>query len=275
MSSLCNSKIPSFVRCLFESSLFNAVHGFSTVVWGKSWNSYSLDLNRNIKKTTFGKKLLFNAPVRVCRYRKKFKTIQSLDLQFLFRFSVPDSRSRKNLVVFLDFDKKTPYRLLVSHYTNLHDKEIKQELSPPFRNWPRKYTDFQWKIDRKTLLPSKMSLNQSTTTNTSCPVILSPSAVIAVSSLNTLCAVLSVSGNSLVLVALWRTPSMHTTSNMFVASLALADFIVGSLANPLYVVLTLMENLRDVRAIKNAETFVWLLTVTATTYNLCAVSIDR
>jgi hypothetical protein len=77
------------------------------------------------------------------------------------------------------------------------------------------------------------------------------------------------------LVALWRTPSMHTTSNAFIASLASADLIVGALVNPLYVALSSMESLRDVRAIKNAETFVWLLTVTATTYNLCAVSIDR
>ncbi|XP_031574837.1 beta-4C adrenergic receptor-like [Actinia tenebrosa] len=119
------------------------------------------------------------------------------------------------------------------------------------------------------------NFNQSSNT-TSCPAeILSLTAVKTVSSLNILFAVLSVGGNSLVLIALWRTPSMHNTSNVFVASLAFADLIVGSLANPLYVFLSLMKSLRDVRAIKNAETFVWLLTVTATTYNLCAVSIDR
>ena len=113
------------------------------------------------------------------------------------------------------------------------------------------------------------------TDNSTCPVILSFEAVIAISTLNLLFSILSVGGNSLVLIVIYRTRSLRTTSNAFMASLAMADFLVGALANPLYVALSLLESLRDVRSIKNAETFAWLLSVTATTSNLCAVSIDR
>ena len=119
-------------------------------------------------------------------------------------------------------------------------------------------------------------MNDSAASNNgSCQVVLSSTAAIMVSILNSLSAVLSVGGNALVLLAIARTPSLQTTSNACIASLASADLVVGALANPLYISLSLMESLRDVRAIKNAETFVWLLTVTATTYNLCIVSIDR
>ncbi|EDO29285.1 predicted protein, partial [Nematostella vectensis] len=87
--------------------------------------------------------------------------------------------------------------------------------------------------------------------------------------------VFSVGGNTIVLLAIFKYSSLRTTSNMFIASLALADWIVGALANPFYVSLSLMKSIRDIREIKNTETFVWLLTVAATQYNLCAVSIDR
>lgn len=50
---------------------------------------------------------------------------------------------------------------------------------------------------------------------------------------------------------------------------------MGLFANTLYVALSGFVSLRDIQELKNAETFVWLLTTTVTTFNLCFVAIDR
>ena len=82
-------------------------------------------------------------------------------------------------------------------------------------------------------------------------------------------------GNSIILLALYKTPSLQTVSNYFVGSLAGADLFVGLFANSLYVALSGFVSLQEIQELKNAETFVWLLTTTVTTFNLCFVAADR
>ena len=82
-------------------------------------------------------------------------------------------------------------------------------------------------------------------------------------------------GNSIILLALYKTPSLQTVSNYFVDSLAGADLFVGLFANSLYVALSGFVSLQEIQELKNAETFVWLFTTTITTLSLCFVAIDR
>ena len=78
-----------------------------------------------------------------------------------------------------------------------------------------------------------------------------------------------------ILLALYKTPSLHTVSNYFVGSLAGADLFVGLFANSLYVALSGFVPLQEIQELKNAETFVWLFTTTNTTLSLYFVTIDR
>lgn len=94
--------------------------------------------------------------------------------------------------------------------------------------------------------------------------------------INAVSGILSVTGNSITLLALYRTPSLKkNTSNFLIASLAFADLTMGLFANSLYVALCGFVSLQEVQELKNAETAVWLLTTTASTFNLCFVAVDR
>ena len=81
-------------------------------------------------------------------------------------------------------------------------------------------------------------------------------------------------GNSIILLALYKAPSLQTVSNYFVGSLAGADLFVGLFANSLYVALSGFVSLQEIQELKNTETFVWLFTTTITTLRLCFVAID-
>ena len=46
---------------------------------------------------------------------------------------------------------------------------------------------------------------------------------------------MSITGNSLVLAAILRTPTLHSSSIMFLCSLAVSDLLVGLVVQPLYI----------------------------------------
>ena len=109
-----------------------------------------------------------------------------------------------------------------------------------------------------------------------CSRLLTPASSVVLASLNGVSGFLTIAGNSIILLALYKTPFLKkTTSNYFVGSLACADLSVGLFANSLYVALSGFVSLQEIQELKNAETFVWLLTTTVTTFNLCFVAIDR
>ena len=84
--------------------------------------------------------------------------------------------------------------------------------------------------------------------------------------------------NGVVIASILRTPALHTPSNIFICSLALTDFITGSLAQPLHVISRVAEvkNYFEIfcstwiisRVLANWVAKVCLLTLTA-------ISIDR
>ncbi|KAL9965953.1 hypothetical protein ACROYT_G029827, partial [Oculina patagonica] len=109
-----------------------------------------------------------------------------------------------------------------------------------------------------------------------CSRSLTSASSVVLASLNGVSGFLTITGNLVILLALYKTPFLKkTTSNYFVASLACADLSVGLFANSLYIALSGFVSLQEIQELKNAETFVWLLTTTVTTFNLCFVAIDR
>ena len=51
-------------------------------------------------------------------------------------------------------------------------------------------------------------------------------------------ALISVVGNGLILIAIGSYRRLHTTSNIFIANLAVSDFLVGIVVMPMYAVLS-------------------------------------
>lgn len=84
-------------------------------------------------------------------------------------------------------------------------------------------------------------------------------------------------GNGLVLGTIWKTPSLHSPSHVLLFGLALSDFGVGFIVQPLYVTNSLVEII--IQKYLFAAWTVYRVTqavfVSATVLTLTAVSIDR
>ena len=93
--------------------------------------------------------------------------------------------------------------------------------------------------------------------------------------INSILSAVTIFGNSMILLAIFKTPGLRTNSNFFIASLAVADFFVGLVMNPLYAVKAGMAVDVNSHPLTIAAAVITLQTLTATTYNLCCVSIDR
>ena len=61
---------------------------------------------------------------------------------------------------------------------------------------------------------------------------------------NSVAAIMSTVGNSLVLVTIWRTPRLHSPSKVLLAGLALSDLGVGLVAQPTFVITIVARVLR-------------------------------
>lgn len=99
--------------------------------------------------------------------------------------------------------------------------------------------------------------------------------LLPVSILNAILSVVAIFGNCMILLAIYRTPGLRTNSNYLIASLAVADFSVGLIMNPLYAVkagLAIQDTSHPLAVVAEVMT---LQTLTATTYSLCGVSVDR
>ena len=117
---------------------------------------------------------------------------------------------------------------------------------------------------------------------TSAPVIsASPPAFIWLAVLSCMSGVVAIVGNAVVLIAIYRTKSLHTISNFFIASLAAADMVVGILLNPLLsakaVIFIYLNPDLSIRGsvFDKVEDFAWIQAVVATTFGLTAISVDR
>ena len=66
-------------------------------------------------------------------------------------------------------------------------------------------------------------------------------SVIITSVLNALLIPICITGNVLVLAAVWRNPSLHTPSTILLCSLAVSDRLVGFLTLPVYIAFALTQ----------------------------------
>ena len=68
------------------------------------------------------------------------------------------------------------------------------------------------------------------------------SSSIALAAINAIFCVLGIIGNSLVLVAVYRTIELRTLSNYYLVALAIADFLTSAVVQPLLIVMVIRES---------------------------------
>ena len=90
---------------------------------------------------------------------------------------------------------------------------------------------------------------------------------------------LTIVGNGIVLWLIFRKRSLRTISNLFLTSLAAADFLVGLFTDPVWIVIRFLgyhySNKTYIETFGRSIDYVWIHTTVATTFNLCCVSLDR
>ena len=87
----------------------------------------------------------------------------------------------------------------------------------------------------------------------------------------------AVTGNAVVLWLFFRNESLRKISNRFLASLSVADFLVGLVIDPIWIIFRCLIQPSNVTqaALNKFMDMLWIHTTAATTLNLCCVSVDR
>ena len=92
-----------------------------------------------------------------------------------------------------------------------------------------------------------------------------------------LTSISAVVGNSLVLASIWKTPSLHSPSNVLIVGLAVSDLCVGLLVEPAYFVEQLAQYSGSVHVFCHVNVLVWLsgiLLTLASLITVTAISVD-
>ena len=102
---------------------------------------------------------------------------------------------------------------------------------------------------------------------------------IAASSILSLWLLLSglaaVIGNAVVLWLFYKNQSLRTISNRFLASLCVADFLVGLVIDPVWIAIRFFTQPERTHILKQVINLLWIHSTAATVFNLCCVSVDR
>ena len=85
----------------------------------------------------------------------------------------------------------------------------------------------------------------------------------------------AVLGNAAFLWVIYKCRTIRTASNLLVASLALADLLVGLVIDPVWIVRCLLTPRPFNHPLKIAIDSLWIQTSVTTTFSLCVVSLDR
>ena len=106
---------------------------------------------------------------------------------------------------------------------------------------------------------------------------LNIAAKIVLSTWYGLAGLAAIIGNAVVLWLIARNRSLRTISNLFLTSLAAADFLVGIGIAPTWILTRCLRYNADtyLQTYGKANDYLWIHTTVATTFNLCCVSLDR
>ncbi|XP_078362161.1 beta-1 adrenergic receptor-like [Oculina patagonica] len=116
--------------------------------------------------------------------------------------------------------------------------------------------------------------NTSTCCNTQ---ELSLGAKVVLSTWYGLTGLAAITGNGIVLWLIVRYRSLRTISNLFLTSLAAADFLVGLVIDPVWISIKCLGYNADTHEQRYSKVidYLWIHTTVATTFNLCCVTLDR
>ena len=104
---------------------------------------------------------------------------------------------------------------------------------------------------------------------------LSNAASIVLSVWLSLSGLAAITGNVVVLWLFYKHESLRTISNRFLASLSIADVLVGLVIDPVWIVIKCWIQPECHSNLFLTSTMLWIHTTAATTLNSCCVSIDR
>ena len=112
--------------------------------------------------------------------------------------------------------------------------------------------------------------------NTSDIEVFSMAGRIVLSTWYGLTGLAAIIGNGVVLWLIVRNRSLRTISNLFLTSLAAADFLVGLVIDPVWISIRYTAyNPDHWQTHGKAIDFFWIHATVATTFNLCCVTLDR
>lgn len=91
--------------------------------------------------------------------------------------------------------------------------------------------------------------------------------------INIVTTIVAIFGNLSTLLAIWTTPSLHSPSNVLLFSLALTDFGVGIIVQPLYIITSLTDGL--VGEVEVAFMIIACVLSAASLLTITAICVDR
>lgn len=112
-------------------------------------------------------------------------------------------------------------------------------------------------------------------TNLSCSEEFPTFSLIVLTCLNSISGHITVCGNLLVLMAIFRTPSLREASYVFIGSLAAADLTIGLVMTPRYAAIVGQSITDAGHPLNVAEHYLWIHTVITTTFNLAGISVEK
>ena len=104
---------------------------------------------------------------------------------------------------------------------------------------------------------------------------LSSAASIVLSLWLSLCSIPAVTGNAVVLWLFYKNDSLRTVSNRFLASLSVADFLIGLVIDLVWIAIRFFIEASSPSVLHELTLMLWIHTTTAPTFNICCVSVDR